>query len=176
MKSKQIRHLRDLTPDNRNANRGTERGDTFIERSLRQYGAGRSILIDKNGMIIAGNKTVENAGAIGLNDVVVVQTDGTKVVAVQRVDLDMKNDPKARELALADNRAAELNLEWAGDVLVGLAKELDLGPFFTAAELAALVEKDAKYSAVPEPKLDQAEELKKKRKTDAEKTQVLVAV
>lgn len=54
-------HLRisDLIPDDRNANKGTERGNGLLERSLQQYGAGRSILIDKNNRIIAGNKTVE---------------------------------------------------------------------------------------------------------------------
>ena len=63
-----------------NANKGTERGQKMIEDSLRAYGAGRSILIDKNGRIIAGNKTAENFGSIGLEDVLVIQTDGTKLV------------------------------------------------------------------------------------------------
>jgi len=39
-----------------NANRGTERGTSALESSLELYGAGRSILLDKNGIIIAGNK------------------------------------------------------------------------------------------------------------------------
>jgi hypothetical protein len=58
-----------------------------------------------------------------------IQTDGTRIIAVQRMDLDMAKDPKARELALADNRAGELNLEWAGNVLLELGKDIDLsGP------------------------------------------------
>jgi hypothetical protein len=51
------RKLADLTPDRKNANKGTPRGSQMIEDSFRQYGAGRSILIDKNGLIIAGNKS-----------------------------------------------------------------------------------------------------------------------
>lgn len=73
----------DLTPDTQNANKGTERGGAMIEDSLRRFGAGRSILIDKHGNVIAGNKTLEHAGSIGMEDVIVVQTDGTKIVAVQ---------------------------------------------------------------------------------------------
>jgi len=73
--------LVDLTPDTRNANKGSPRGNQMIEDSLRQYGAGRSILLDKHGRIIAGNKTAENAGAIGMEDVLVVQSDGTRLVA-----------------------------------------------------------------------------------------------
>lgn len=58
--------LADLTPDARNANKGTKRGADMINRSLGELGAGRSILVDKNGKIIAGNKTTEGAAAIGI--------------------------------------------------------------------------------------------------------------
>jgi DNA modification methylase len=136
---KKIEHLSDLTPDLKNANKGSERGQHLIEESLRQYGAGRSILIDKNGVIMAGNKTAENFGAIGLDDVIVVQTDGTKLVAVQRTDLDMMADPRARELAIADNRASEVSLDWNADVLKELGEEIDLMKFWSADELAALL-------------------------------------
>jgi hypothetical protein len=133
--AKKIRVLSDLIPDDRNANRDTERGRGVIEQSLRKYGTGRSILIDKNGRIIAGNKTVENAGAAGLKDVLVVQSDGTKLIVVQRTDLDLKHDKAAKELAIADNRAAELNLSWDPEVLAELGSEIDLTPFFSTNEL-----------------------------------------
>ena len=47
--------INELIPDPKNANKGTKRGNQLVERSLREYGAGRSILIDKHGKIIAGN-------------------------------------------------------------------------------------------------------------------------
>ena len=92
MPDKKIASLADLTQDDRNANRGTERGGAMIERSLRTCGVGRSILIDKNGKIIAGNKTAGNAGMIGIEDVQVVESNGTKLIAVQRTDLDLDNE------------------------------------------------------------------------------------
>jgi DNA modification methylase len=128
--------LHDLKPDTKNANKGTERGQQMIEASLRSYGAGRSILIDKNGRIIAGNKTAENFGAIGLEDVLVVQTDGTKLVAVQRMDLDL-NDKAAQELAIADNRAGQVSLDWDISVLKEL--DVDLAKFWSEDELAVLL-------------------------------------
>jgi DNA modification methylase len=128
--------LHDLKPDTKNANKGTERGQQMIEASLRAYGAGRSILIDKNGRIIAGNKTAENFGSIGLEDVLVVQTDGTKLVAVQRMDLDL-NDKAAQELAIADNRAGQVSLDWDIDVLKEL--DVDLAKFWSEDELAVLL-------------------------------------
>ena len=81
----------------------------IVEDSLRNYGAGRSILLDKHGNIIAGNKTAEGAARIGLDDVIVVKTDGTKLVAVQRTDLDLTTDKAAKELAIADNRAGQVS-------------------------------------------------------------------
>lgn len=145
--------LADLIPDNRNANKGTERGNALIQESLQQYGAGRSILLDKHGAIIAGNKTVENCGAIGLDDVIVVQSDGTKLVAVQRTDLDLK-DARTRQFAIADNRAGQVSLDWDVDVLKELALDgVDLAPFWSADELEKMwpqvVELQTDEDAVP---------------------------
>jgi site-specific DNA-methyltransferase (adenine-specific) len=130
--------LSDLTPDARNANKGTERGSAMIRDSLRNYGAGRSILLDKHGAIIAGNKTAENAGALGQQDVIIVETDGSQLVAVQRTDLDLK-DPRARQLAIADNRSGQLSLLWDPDTLKSLAADgIDMSPFWSAGELEKL--------------------------------------
>ena len=66
----------ELIPDDKNFNKGTEYGNSLIEKSLRKFGAGRSVLIDKNNRIIAGNKTIENASAIGMEDVIVIDFFG----------------------------------------------------------------------------------------------------
>ena len=100
-----------LIPDNVNANKGTEYGQHLIEKSLREFGAGRSILIDKNNRIIAGNKTIENAAAIGLDKVIIVETTGDQIVAVKRTDIDL-DSRRGRELALADNASAKANIQW----------------------------------------------------------------
>jgi DNA modification methylase len=134
-----IRALQDLKVDPRNANKGTERGQAALERSLREYGAGRAVLIDKHGHIIAGNKTVERAKALGLK-LRVVKTDGTNLIAVQRDDLDLRTDARAQELAIADNRVGELDLEWDVEMLKQLrADGMDLSAFWTDAEFAALL-------------------------------------
>ena len=110
----------DLIPDAENANRGTPRGRGMVEDSLRRFGAGRSVLVDKHMRLIAGNKTAEAAGGIGLADVIVIPTDGTQLVVVQRTDLDLETDLAARQLALADNRTAEVGLEWDAETLARL--------------------------------------------------------
>jgi hypothetical protein len=114
--------IKDLIPDNKNFNKGTEYGNSLIEKSLRKFGAGRSILIDKNNRIIAGNKTIENAAAIGLEDLQIVESDGTKIIAVKRTDIDL--DSKAgRELALADNATAKANIDWDIETTFEVANE-----------------------------------------------------
>jgi hypothetical protein len=40
----------DLIADDKNANKGTDRGRKMVKQSLDDYGAGRSILIDKHGL------------------------------------------------------------------------------------------------------------------------------
>lgn len=129
--------LSDIIPDANNANLGTERGRAALESSLRKHGAGRSILLDHAGRIISGNKTVEEAGQLGLDELIIVKTDGTKLVAVQREDLDLADDSTgARELAYADNRVGELDLSWNPEtILADLDSGVDLGGLFREDEL-----------------------------------------
>jgi hypothetical protein len=130
--------IEDYTPDQANSNRGAERGRGMLEHSLRTYGAGRSILVDRNGITIAGNKTLEVAAELGLS-VREVETDGHELVVVRRSDLDLARDPRARELAYADNRVGQVDLDWdAQRLLDDVAAGLDLGVMFSEKELAAL--------------------------------------
>ncbi len=108
--------LADLIQDDKNFNKGSEYGNSLIEKSFRKFGAGRSILLDKNNRIIAGNKSVENAGAIGMDDVIVVESDGTKIVAVKRTDIDL-DSPMGREMALADNASAKANIVFDAELV-----------------------------------------------------------
>lgn len=127
-----------LTPDNLNANAGTQRGQGALEHSLRTFGAGRSVLVDKDDRIIAGNKTVETAGSIGMMDAVVVETKGDQIVVVKRTDISL-DSPEGRGLAIADNRAGELNLEWNQEVLAELGEGIDLSEFWYADELPTVI-------------------------------------
>ena len=57
---------------------------------------------------------VQGALSAGLDsDVILVQSDGAKLVVVQRTDLTLEDDSKAKALGIADNRSGELGLEWA---------------------------------------------------------------
>lgn len=135
-----IQHLADLTPDPRNANRGTERGLYMLETSLERYGAGRSILVDKHGKVIAGNKTLQAAASLGIDRIEVIKSDGKRLIVVQREDLDLESDPAAKALAVADNRASEVGLAWEPVLLAELADETDLTPLFFDEELNRILD------------------------------------
>src|SRR5437899_3079621 len=132
--------LADLQLDPRNANKGTARGRKALDKSLREHGAGRSVLIDKKGRLIAGNKTIQAAlDSVLTQDIIVVKTDGSQLVAVQRTDLDLEKDAKAKAMAIADNRVAELDLDWNLEELNAIGKEVDLSGYFSEEEIATLL-------------------------------------
>ena len=108
--------IKDLKLDDKNFNKHTEFGMSLLEKSLRENGAGRSILLDKDNNIIAGNGIVEAAGQIGLENVKIVEATGDEIIAVKRTDVSL-NSHKGREMALADNATASADLEWDKDAI-----------------------------------------------------------
>lgn len=142
---KKLKKLSDLQFDEANLNQHTMRGLAVLEDSLRTCGAGRSVLADKHGRLIAGNGTVEVAMGMGIedHDIIVVPTDGKKLVVVQRTDLDLACDPEARKLSIADNRSSEVGLQWDGAALAALyasGEAGDLSGLFRSDEIQALCE------------------------------------
>jgi hypothetical protein len=130
--------LEALLQDPKNARRRTQRSTGMIERSLREFGAARSLVVDENGVILAGNGTAEAAASIGIEKVLVVPADGRTLVAVQRTDLSPE---QKAEYGVADNRSSDLS-EFSGEALNALLEdhaELDLSPYFTDDEFKALV-------------------------------------
>jgi DNA modification methylase len=135
-----IAKLAELRPDPRNANEGTERGRDMLDASLRKHGTGRSVLADKHGVLIAGNKTHERAIDAGIDEAIIIQTDGTRLVVVQRTDLDLQKDHSAAALAVADNRVGEVGLVWNSDVLQQLVSAgVPLDDLWSEDELSTLL-------------------------------------
>lgn len=141
-KVKTIKTLGDLTLDPKNMNEGTERGKHLLATSLTKLGAGRSVVADRNGVVIAGNKTTEVAREAGFKNVIVVPADGETLVVVQRTDLDLADpeDQRARQLAFADNRVAEENLAWTPEAVTEIAAITDLSDYALPEELRTLTE------------------------------------
>lgn len=153
-----VQKLSELIPDAKNANKGTLRGLAMLDDSLREDGAGRGILLDRNGHVIAGNKTLERAVDAGFDEVIVVPTDGKQLVATQRVDVDL-DSPKGRMMAIRDNRVGQIDLDWDASALQALLNEgLDLSGLWDDDELAALLAVVPDFKPVPEAETNRLDE------------------
>ncbi len=127
--------INDLQNDHKNARKRTDRSSKLIKESLQKFGAARSIVIDENNRILAGNGTIAGAKAAGIKNLKVIETDGNEIIAVKRTGLS--EDEKVG-LALADNRTSDLS-EWDINMLEELSQEHDLNPWFDNDDLKELL-------------------------------------
>lgn len=149
--------MADIKFDKRNYRKHGDRNKKLIEKSLKECGAGRSIVVDADGEIIAGNGIYEAAQKAKI-PVREVETDGTELVVVRRTDLHTEDD-KRKQLAIMDNStsdSSEFDLEllqedfeipdlkdWGLDL-----KELNEPPEILQDELPEEVEPTAKSGDV----------------------------
>ena len=138
-------NIEQLKYDDKNFNQHTEFGMALLEKSLRENGAGRSILVDNENNIIAGNGIVEAAVNAGFKKVKVVEVQGDELVAVKRTDLKL-DSKKGREMALADNATAAADLSWDAEQLKLATEEFELDPNVWGVMLKEDKPKDEKPS------------------------------
>ncbi len=155
----EIRKLTDFLPDRANANKGTPRGLSLLEDSIAEDGAGRSMLATADGVLIAGNKTQAALIERGIEEVIVVHTDGTRSVIVQRDDV-LAGTPHAQRMGVRDNRTSEVGLDWDVDVLGSL--DIDLGDLWFDNELVEMGIGLDEPTEDPGPQIDKAAELQEK--------------
>ena len=127
--------INDLQNDHKNARKRTDRSSKLIKESLQKFGAARSIVIDENNRILAGNGTIAGAKAAGIKNLKVIETDGNEIIAVKRTGL---SEDEKIGLALADNRTSDLS-EWDINMLEELSQEHDLEPWFDNDDLKELL-------------------------------------
>lgn len=135
-KKPSVDHIKDLVEDPENRRKHTPRNIGMIADALQTVGAARSIVIDEENVVLAGNGVVEAAAQAGITKVQTIDVEGDTLVAVRRLNLTPE---QKRNVAMYDNRAAEL-AEWDVDQLrEDVAAGLDMDPFFSPKELEALV-------------------------------------
>lgn len=126
--------LADLKPDEQNARQHNPRNVAMMAEALNRVGGARSIVIDENNIVLAGNGLVEAAGQAGIENVLIVDSDGKKLIAVKRTNL---SDEQKKEMAIYDNRTAEL-ADWNVDVLSQFYQDANLESFWNEIEQGRL--------------------------------------
>ena len=115
MKQEQVNievvNIDDLIQDDHNFNKGNEQGAQLLERSFRECGAGRSVLIDKDNRLVGGNKAQKGFKAAGKKKVIIVDSDADTLVAVRRKDVSL-DSAEGRKMAYLDNLTTQVNLTW----------------------------------------------------------------
>jgi DNA modification methylase len=123
------RNISDLYTDPANARRHGPKNLETIKASLRRFGQQHPLVVNEDGMVVAGNGRLVAMGALGWSECDVVVTDLT--------GLDLA------AFGVADNRTAEL-AEWDADalavVLEALNEDDDLSPEDAGFDTATMSE------------------------------------
>ena len=114
----------DLIQDDHNFNKGNEQGAQLLERSFRECGAGRSVLIDKDNRLVGGNKAQNGFKAAGKRKVIIVDSDADTLVAVRRKDVSL-DSAEGRKMAYLDNLTTQVNLTWDETELEAVQADVD---------------------------------------------------
>lgn len=109
----------------------SEENKNLIKKSLKDCGVGRSILVDADDCIIAGNGVYSQAKNMDFEKEV-IETDGKELVVIVRTDLHTK-DIKRKKLAVYDNSSSDmsefdldmLQADFDEDSLVDMGIELE---------------------------------------------------
>lgn len=133
-----------ISPDPANVRKHPEKNLDAIKSSLRRFGQQKPIVVDANGIVRAGNGTLEAAKALGWTEIGIVRTE-------------LKGS-EATAFAIADNRTGEL-ADWNEAALFDTLRVLeceipaiDLG--FTVDEVKALQPEEQpseNSDVIPEP-------------------------
>ena len=106
--------ISDISQDPANVRKHSERNLEAIAASLRAFGQQKPIVVDKRGVILAGNGTYEAAKRIGWDKIKITRTDLSGTLATA--------------YAIADNRTAEL-AEWDDTALAEQLRSLQSEEF-----------------------------------------------
>lgn len=114
--------LADLQPDSRNFNKHTQKGMGLLEKSMQKFGFVEAGLISEDNVICSGNARQETAVMIGMDEVQIVEIDGSKPVYLKKKGLQ-SNTKEFHELALVLNNVAKENIVFDAEVIEAVLEE-----------------------------------------------------
>lgn len=118
----EVKDIKEIVPT-KSFNLSSNKGKKVLKRSIKMLGCCRSILVDRNNKVLAGNNVLKEAIAAGVTKVRIVETKGDELVVVKRTDIDY-DTRKAKEIALVDNLTSELGLNYDTDFIIQTMHEV----------------------------------------------------
>jgi hypothetical protein len=117
--------ISDLHFDDQNINKGSEFGNHLLLKSIGETGLGRSVVTDKNNILIAGNKTAEAAAQLGIEKVIEIESTGKELIVVKRTDLDINSVQGLRHKIL-DNTVSKHNYREDAEMVAALVEDAEI--------------------------------------------------
>ena len=108
--------IKDLTPDPLNFNKHSKQGMELLEKSMRKDGFVEAGLISEDNVICSGNARQETAVNIGLEDVQIIDIDGTKPIYLRKKGL-VSGTQEFKELALQLNAVGKANVVFDAELI-----------------------------------------------------------
>lgn len=120
------KRLKDFRQQKHNANKHTQRGMDMLEDSMNKVGYTAPMIATANGEVISGSARHEVAAEVFGPEVepIVVKSDGKRPIVVVRTDIPDAEDVRAKEIAVLENRVAEVNLDWNIETIAELNGEI----------------------------------------------------
>lgn len=135
--------ISDFVPQNKNANKHTARGLGMLNDSIAKDGWLGAMTVAADYETFDGSARLETAyERFGDIEPIIVHSKGDRPVIVVREDIPSADDPRAKRLAIAANRIAQVDLDWDAKILSELTEEIDLSGLFTEEELGDLIGAD----------------------------------
>lgn len=124
-------------PQLKNANGHTQRGMGMLDRSISKGGWIGAITTAADNEVFDGSARLEVVyERFGEDaDPIVLDIDGTRPVVLRRIDIPTADHPQAKELAIAANRVAQVNLDWVEPELREAHEEIGLDDWFLPEEM-----------------------------------------
>ena len=113
-----------LLPDAENVREHGDENKRAIKRSFERFGPFRSLAMDADGIIRAGNGSLEAAREAGITKVRIVKGSRDELVVVQRDDI---HGEEAQAYAIADNRSSDLSQFYLPELAGQLTGLMDSG-------------------------------------------------
>ena len=108
--------ITDLQPDPSNYNKHTQFGMSLLEKSIRKFGFVEAGLISEDDVICSGNARQETAVNIGMEDVQIIDIDGTKPIYLRKKGLK-SGSQEFKELGLALNAVGKANVVFDAELI-----------------------------------------------------------
>lgn len=115
-KSKTPTKVSELIPDPTNYNQHSEFGMALLEKSIRKFGFVEAGLISEDGVICSGNARQETSVNIGMEDLQIIDIDGTKPVYLRKKGLK-SGSKEFKELGLALNAVPKANIVFDAELI-----------------------------------------------------------